>query len=106
VVLAAGPVLSACGTDPVTTSDADGGGGGGAGTVNWSNWPLYLDTAEGDEHSHPTLAAFEQESGLEVEYTEDINCNDEFFGRISRSCRPGRAPAVTSSSSPTGWPVA
>jgi spermidine/putrescine transport system substrate-binding protein len=90
VVLAAGPVLSACGTDPVSPSSG-GGGGGDAGTVNWSNWPLYLDTAEDDENSYPTLAAFEQESGLEVNYTEDINSNGEFFGKISPQLEAGRS---------------
>jgi spermidine/putrescine transport system substrate-binding protein len=64
---------------------------GDAGTVNWSNWPLYLDTAEDDENSYPTLAAFEQESGLEVNYTEDINSNGEFFGKISPQLEAGQS---------------
>jgi len=90
VVLAAGPVLTACGTDPVTPSGASGGGGG-SGTVNWSNWPLYLDTDEDDENAHATLAAFEDASGLEVNYTEDINSNDEFFGKISPQLQAGQS---------------
>ena len=90
-VLAVGPALSACGTDPVSTSGPTSGAGASSSTVAWSNWPLYLDTAEDDENSYPTLAAFEEESGLDVEYTEDINSNDEFFGKISPQLEAGQS---------------
>ncbi|WP_211435103.1 spermidine/putrescine ABC transporter substrate-binding protein [Blastococcus sp. DSM 46786] len=91
--LAAGPLLSACGTEG--TDNAAGAPGAGsaqdATTVNWSNWPLYLDTAEDDASVHPTLQAFEQQTGLSVAYTEDINSNDEFFGKIAPQLEAGRS---------------
>jgi spermidine/putrescine transport system substrate-binding protein len=90
-LLAAGPALAACGSDPVSSSGASGGASTSSKTVAWSNWPLYLDTAEDDENSYPTLAAFEEESGLDVEYTEDINSNDEFFGKISPQLEAGQS---------------
>jgi spermidine/putrescine transport system substrate-binding protein len=47
-----------------------------------SNWPLYIDVDENDEARHPTLDAFTAESGIQVTYTEDVNDNNEFFGKV------------------------
>ncbi|MFJ1868484.1 spermidine/putrescine ABC transporter substrate-binding protein [Streptomyces sp. NPDC088097] len=52
-------------------------------SLAFSNWPLYIDTDEEDEERRPTLAAFTERTGIEVRYTEEINDNDEFFGKIS-----------------------
>ncbi|KOU78450.1 polyamine ABC transporter substrate-binding protein [Streptomyces sp. XY593] len=52
-------------------------------SVAFSNWPLYIDTDEEDEESRPTLEAFSERTGIEVRYTEEINDNDEFFGKVS-----------------------
>ncbi|MFD0354282.1 spermidine/putrescine ABC transporter substrate-binding protein [Streptomyces sp. NPDC127110] len=49
----------------------------------FSNWPLYIDTGDEDEESRPTLEAFTRKTGIEVRYTEEINDNDEFFGKVS-----------------------
>jgi spermidine/putrescine transport system substrate-binding protein len=51
--------------------------------LTWSNWPLYIDTDDEDEQKRPTLEAFTEQTGIAVDYTEDINDNDEFFGKIS-----------------------
>ncbi|MFG2267506.1 PotD/PotF family extracellular solute-binding protein [Streptomyces sp. NPDC048720] len=48
----------------------------------WANWPLYIDTDD-DASRRPTLDAFEKHTGISVGYTEEINDNDEFFGKIS-----------------------
>ena len=91
-VLGLGPGLVACGTDPAPT--ASGGSSAPAGdakTLAWSNWPLYLDTSEEDDSEHPTLTAFTEKTGIEVTYTEDINDNDEFFGKISPQLAAGRS---------------
>ncbi|MEU9301179.1 spermidine/putrescine ABC transporter substrate-binding protein [Streptomyces sp. NPDC048269] len=52
-------------------------------TVAFSNWPLYIDTDDGDDERRPTLDAFSERTGVEVRYTEEINDNDEFFGKVS-----------------------
>lgn len=52
-------------------------------SVAFSNWPLYIDTDEEDEERRPTLEAFSEQTGIEVRYTEEINDNDEFFGKVS-----------------------
>ncbi|MGV9891212.1 polyamine ABC transporter substrate-binding protein [Streptomyces sp. NPDC003395] len=51
--------------------------------LTWSNWPLYIDTDDDHPSRRPTLEAFEKQSGIAVDYVEEINDNDEFFGKIS-----------------------
>jgi spermidine/putrescine transport system substrate-binding protein len=47
-----------------------------------SNWPLYIDVDENDESRRPTLDAFTAETGIQVAYQEDVNDNNEFFGKV------------------------
>lgn len=54
-------------------------------SVSFSNWPLYIDTDDEDENRRPTLDAFSEKTGIDVRYTEEINDNDEFFGKVSPS---------------------
>ncbi|WP_440554412.1 polyamine ABC transporter substrate-binding protein [Streptomyces sp. SCPE 10] len=51
--------------------------------LTWANWPLYIDTDDKNPNRRPTLEAFEKRAGIRVEYVEEINDNDEFFGKIS-----------------------
>jgi len=76
--LAIGPtLLAACGGgdggDSESSSDTTF-----AATTNdqlrISNWPFYID--------EETVGQFEDESGLRVKYTEDVNDNEEYFARI------------------------
>lgn len=84
-----GAVLAACGT-PGTRSQA------GAGedlseeekVLAFSNWPLYIDYSE-DESTRPTLERFMEETGIDVTYTEEINDNAEFFGKIQNQLNNG-----------------
>jgi spermidine/putrescine transport system substrate-binding protein len=50
-------------------------------TLDFSNWTLYIDIDEKTKR-HPTLDAFKKKYGTTVHYTEDINSNDEYFGKI------------------------
>ncbi|MEU6878309.1 extracellular solute-binding protein [Streptomyces sp. NPDC046712] len=52
-------------------------------TLDFANWPLYIDTDGDDTSKRPTLDAFGARTGISVRYTEEINDNDEFFGKIS-----------------------
>jgi spermidine/putrescine transport system substrate-binding protein len=79
-VSAAG-VLAACGTGSSTglktvvdVSDSEK-------IVRWASWPLYLDFNE-DTKVYPTLAAFEQKSGIKVTYEEAIDDNNTFYGKV------------------------
>jgi len=49
--------------------------------LRFSNWPLYIDV-NAKTKSHPTLTAFTKKTGVNVAYTEDINDNQSFFGKI------------------------
>src|SRR5690606_33563682 len=58
--------------------------------LNFSNWPLYIDQDDDNENVRPTLERFEQETGITVNYTEDINDNNEFFARIRPQLAAGQ----------------
>lgn len=49
--------------------------------LNFSNWPLYIDVDE-KTNKRGTLEKFKQEFGTTVKYTEEINDNTEFFGKV------------------------
>ncbi|MFF4042090.1 PotD/PotF family extracellular solute-binding protein [Streptomyces sp. NPDC001816] len=51
--------------------------------LTWANWPLYIDTDDDNPNKRPTLEAFGKRTGISVDYVEEINDNDEFFGKIS-----------------------
>src|SRR4051794_35269388 len=51
---------------------------------NWtfSNWPLYIDKK--------VLKTFDKRYGGHVKYIEDINDNDEFFGKVRQQLEQGK----------------
>jgi spermidine/putrescine transport system substrate-binding protein len=59
-------------------------------TLRFSNWPLYIDINEKTK-SHPSLAAFTKKTGVKVNYVEDINDNDQFFGKIEGPLSQGQS---------------
>ncbi|MFD8942010.1 PotD/PotF family extracellular solute-binding protein [Streptomyces californicus] len=84
--------LGACGIPPAGRTE------GGAASddhsakekeVHFSNWTEYMDVSE-DEKSRPTLQAFTERTGIKVKYTEDINDNVEFFGKIKPQLAGGQ----------------
>lgn len=54
--------------------------------VRWANWTAYLDMDDAGKR-YPTLEAFEEESGLDISYTEDIDDNDSYFNKIAPQLR-------------------
>ncbi|MYV43546.1 extracellular solute-binding protein, partial [Streptomyces sp. SID1328] len=58
-------------------------------TVSFSNWTEYIDVDDSGKR-HPTLAAFRRKTGITVRYTEDINDNNEFFGKIKPQLAAGQ----------------
>lgn len=59
-------------TDPIPKGEI-------ADRLNFSNWPLYIDQRG---NRRPTLEKFEERYGARVRYTEEINDNTQFFGKI------------------------
>ena len=92
-------VAAACGA---------GGGGGGAGAsasggvevrtqpdqsetekeMVWSTWVQYID--EDDDGNRPTLDRFMEETGITVDYREDINDNAEFYAKVRPQLEAGQ----------------
>ncbi|MBL1108101.1 spermidine/putrescine ABC transporter substrate-binding protein [Streptomyces sp. 5-8] len=58
-------------------------------TVNFSNWTEYIDVDDSGKH-HPTLETFRKRTGIKVNYTEDINDNNEFFGKVKPQLAAGQ----------------
>jgi spermidine/putrescine transport system substrate-binding protein len=75
---------------------ACGGGGGGGGSdevadlLKFSNWQLYIDFDEKTK-KRPSLDQFTAETGIKVDYFEDINSNAEYFGKIQRPLSQGQS---------------
>jgi spermidine/putrescine transport system substrate-binding protein len=80
LALVASMALVACGggggldegsnSDDVTTAT----GGDPSGNLNISNWPLYIDGK--------TISDFDKATGTSTTYKEDVNDNNEFFGKV------------------------
>jgi spermidine/putrescine transport system substrate-binding protein len=85
-------ILAACGGG----DDEEAGGSTStaekqlAGTLNFSNWTLYIDRDEKTKRS-PTLDQFKQKTGTMVKYVEDINDNATYFGKIQRPLSQGQS---------------
>jgi spermidine/putrescine transport system substrate-binding protein len=58
-------------------------------TVDFSNWPEYIDV-DASGKNRPTLDTFTRQTGITVKYTEDINDNNEFFGKIQPQLAAGQ----------------
>ncbi|WP_406391809.1 spermidine/putrescine ABC transporter substrate-binding protein [Streptomyces sp. NBC_00887] len=83
---AAGTALTGCGVPAAYVEPGERSGRDSSDrdhSLHFANWPLYIDTDDEDESKRPTLDAFSRRTGISVSYTEEINDNDEFFGKIS-----------------------
>ena len=57
-------------------------------TLRFSNWTLYIDKKG---NTHPSLDAFQKKTGVQVQYTEDINDNASYFGKIQGPLSRGQS---------------
>ena len=55
-----------------------------------SNWQLYIDIDEKTK-KRPTLDQFTKETGVAVDYFEDVNDNASYFGKIQRPLSQGQS---------------
>ena len=79
--IAGATTLAACGTGSTETSTSVVDVSDTEKIVRWANWPLYLDFDE-DKKVYPTLKAFEDKFGIAATYTEDIDDNNSFYGKV------------------------
>src|SRR3954452_4361696 len=57
-----------------------------ASNLHFSNWPDYIDTRSPDKG---TFGKFKKKYGTTVKYVEEINDNDEFFGKVRQQYAQG-----------------
>ena len=90
-------LLAACGTGGTgTTSNGQAGEAAAAEDlsasekeVNWANWTLYLDYDDKSQ-SYPSLEAFTAATGIAANYSEDIDGNDTYFGKVQAQLAAGQ----------------
>jgi spermidine/putrescine transport system substrate-binding protein len=101
--VAAATILAACGTDPIDSGEASATDtptettedlSASEPVLRFDNWPLYIDVDDDDENLRPTLEAFTEETGIDVEYVEAVNDNDEYYAKISPALSAGQAPGA------------
>ena len=83
-------VLAACGGSSKSAATTSGGKQTLAKTLRFSNWTLYMDTNK-KKHTFPSLLEFQKEFGTHVQYTEDINDNASYFGKIQGALSRGQS---------------
>jgi spermidine/putrescine transport system substrate-binding protein len=57
-----------------------------ADTLVFANWPVYIDVKG---KKHPTLDKFTAETGVKVKYVEEVNDNEEWFGKFQAQLAQG-----------------
>jgi len=83
-------VLAACGGSSKSAATSSSGKQTLAKTLRFSNWTLYIDT-NNKTHSHPSLQDFQKKFGTHIQYTEDINDNASYFGKIQGPLSRGQS---------------
>jgi spermidine/putrescine transport system substrate-binding protein len=85
-------LLAACGGGGIEGSDSTTSGAANdrtlANTLVISNWPLYIDIDEKTK-KRPTIQQFMQKTGVNVRYIEDVNDNEEWFGKYQAQLKAG-----------------
>jgi spermidine/putrescine transport system substrate-binding protein len=84
--------LAACGGSSKKSASASASTHQLAKSLRFSNWTLYVDT-NNKKHSHPSLDEFQKKFGVHVDYTEDINDNASYFGKIQGPLSRGQSIA-------------
>lgn len=98
LAVAGAGALAACGTAPahktVPAAEATGHASNDFSAtekvVNFSNWPAYIDIDPNNKNARPTLDDFKKQTGITVNYTEDINDNNEFYTTIDPMLAAGK----------------
>jgi spermidine/putrescine transport system substrate-binding protein len=115
--LGVGAFLAACGVKGATVANHNTQSSNGPGspawwakqklnhTVNFANWPYYIDVLSG---KHPSLEHFTQTTGINVNYSEPISNNLPFYAKIRPSLQAKQYTGfdiivMTNNSPPLGY---
>lgn len=86
-------LLTACGTKGIGGGDVSltpsPDTSSSSKVLNWSNWTLYIDVSD-DGKKHPSLDQFTARTGIKVNYTEDIDGNDTYYGKVQGQLSRGQ----------------
>ena len=89
-------LLAACGGGGGISGQTSAGGASTevkqqlASTLTISNWPLYIDIDEKTK-KRPTVDDFTKATGVNVKYIEDVNDNEEWFGKFQAQLSQGQS---------------
>src|SRR3954468_12373183 len=92
IALAVAATAAGCGGGGGIESQSKGSGeqadasGAVEGKLTISQWPLYIDPGK-----NGTVAEFEKKTGVQVDYIEDVNDNNEFFGKLQPQLSKGES---------------
>lgn len=82
-LMLAGPaVLAACGGQSASGCEFTTTNSGDNTTLNFANWPFYIDALEDGWFDTTSLQDFEAASGISVNYVEEVNDNDEWYAKV------------------------
>jgi spermidine/putrescine transport system substrate-binding protein len=102
-----GALLSACGVGGTTSKSGTDIGSAAwwakqkqAGTLDFANWPLYIDT---DHGKHPSLQQFTKQTGITVNYKEVIQDNAPFYAKIAPTLQAGQSIGYDLIVMTNGW---
>jgi spermidine/putrescine transport system substrate-binding protein len=97
-LLGLGGILSACGVKGTASSKTASNSSfdwnawwkeqRSTGTLDFANWPLYIDT---DHGKHPSLQQFQKQTGIKVNYSEVIQDNAPFYAKIAPTLQAGQS---------------
>lgn len=95
---------AACGTGGSSSDSAapatDSANTNGENKIVWANWPYYMPITE--DGKFPDLEAFTAETGIEIDYQEVYNDNNEFYATAKITLDKGQALAYDLVT-PTDW---
>ena len=82
--LIVGPaLLAACAEDDAGSGCTFASSGtGDSSTLNFANWPFYIDVVEDGYFPISSLDDFTAATGIDVNYLEEVNDNNEWFGKV------------------------
>ena len=97
--------VAACGTggsssDSAAPATDDSANADGENKIVWANWPYYMPITE--DGKFPDLEAFTSETGIEIDYQEVYNDNNEFYATAKITLDKGQALAYDLVT-PTDW---
>jgi spermidine/putrescine transport system substrate-binding protein len=79
------------GTAAVDAAKAFWAGKAKAGSLDFANWPLYMDVSDSNKNDHPSIDLFTKQTGIKVKYSEVIQENASFFGKIQPELSAGQS---------------